>query len=151
MKLNTKNTRGTGLVVYLFLLACIFSVSFDLWMVHDTKSRIRDQQGDIRSGQAEAVVAEVNSLPSKVEVLESTFKGQKEPWQAGDRTGTLTANTTLPIMDDGIFVGTTEIPVGGKVKVLKEENGKVLISLPPSSSQSWVKSDRIKLSPEPHQ
>ena len=61
--------------------------------------------------------------------------------QPADRTGTLTAPTKIPIMANGAQIGAATAPAGTKIKVLKEEAGKLLVSAP--AGQAWVDSASV--------
>ena len=61
--------------------------------------------------------------------------------QPADRTGTLTAPAKIPIMANGAQIGAATAPAGTKIKVLKEEAGKLLISAP--AGQAWVESSSV--------
>ena len=63
--------------------------------------------------------------------------------QPADRTGTLTAPAKIPIMANGAQIGAATAPAGTKIKVLKEEAGKVLVSAP--AGQAWVDSASVTL------
>ena len=61
--------------------------------------------------------------------------------QPADRTGTLTAPAKIQIMNNGVQIGAATAPAGTKIKVLKEEAGKLLISAP--AGQAWVESTAV--------
>ena len=61
--------------------------------------------------------------------------------QPAEHTGTLTAPAKIPIMNNGAQIGAASVPAGTKIKVLKEEAGKVLVSAP--AGQAWVESSRV--------
>jgi len=58
------------------------------------------------------------------------------------QTGTLTAPTSIPLVLNGKPVGSTTLPAGTNVKVLREEADKTLIAT--SGGQAWVESGVVK-------
>ena len=60
-----------------------------------------------------------------------------------ERTGTLTAPAPIPLVMNGKQIGSTTIPAGTKVKVLREEAGKTLITT--TAGQLWVESGNVKI------
>jgi len=56
--------------------------------------------------------------------------------QPADRTGTLTAPLSIPMMMDGKQIGSSTAPAGTKVKILQEDGGKVLVAT--AAGQAWT-------------
>lgn len=56
--------------------------------------------------------------------------------QPADRTGTLTAPLSIPMMMGGKQVGSSTAPVGTKVKILQEDGTKVLVAT--AAGQAWT-------------
>jgi len=56
--------------------------------------------------------------------------------QPADRTGTLTAPLSIPMMMDGKQIGSSTAPAGTKVKILQEEAGKTLVAT--AAGQAWT-------------
>ena len=74
-------------------------------------------------------------------ILASLSLTLAQPANPADRTGTLTAPAKIPIMANGAQLGATTAPAGTKIKVLKEEAGKLLVSAP--AGQAWVDSASV--------
>ena len=69
--------------------------------------------------------------------------------QPADHTGTLTAPAKIPIMANGAQIGAATLTAGTKIKVLKEEAGKVLIAAP--AGQAWVESTSVRQDAPPQE